>query len=100
MNVELHSNVELQNDGNVHCDFEIHTHERDEELPDRDVHSDSDAERPNIETRTEPRLSKYMRRNHPIEKIIGNKEARPMTRNTPRIVNDALQYDDWYKAMK
>ena len=76
------------------------------------MHSDSDVERPNIETRTEPRLSKYVRRHHPTVQIIGDKEARPMTRNRlksetcllskiePRIVNDALQDDDWYKAMK
>ena len=109
MNVELHSNVELQNEGNAHSNFEISTHERDAKLPDRDVHSDSDVERLNIETRTEPRLSKYVRRHHPVEQIIGDKEARPMTRNRirsetcllsrvePKIVNDALQDDDWYK---
>ena len=42
-------------------------HERDEKLLDRDVHSDSDVDRPNIETRIEPRLSKYARRHHPTE---------------------------------
>ena len=67
MNVELHSNVGLQNKGNAHSSSEISTHQRDVELPNRDVHSDSDAERPNTETRTEPRLSKYVRRHHPIE---------------------------------
>ena len=53
-----------------------------------------------------------MRRHHPIEKIIGDKEARPMTRNRlrnescllskiePKIVRDALQDDDWCNAMK
>ena len=102
MNAKLHSDVELQNEGNAHFDSKISMYERDEELPNRDVHSDSDAERPNIETRTEPRLSKYMRRHHPAEKIIGDKEAKPMTRNRlrsetcllskiePRIVNDVL----------
>ena len=67
MNVELHSNVELQNVRNAHSNSEISTHERDEELPDRDVHSDSDAERTNMETRIQPRLVKYVRRYHPIE---------------------------------
>ena len=67
------------------------------------MHSDSDAERPNTETRTKPRLSKYVRRHHPIDQIIGDKEARPMTRNKlrsetcllskiePKIVNDSLK---------
>ena len=68
VNVELHSDVKLQNKGNVHFDFEImSTHERDVELPDRDVHSDSNAERPNMEARTKSRLSKYVRRHHPAE---------------------------------
>ena len=67
MNVELHSDVELQNDGNAHSDSEISTHERDEELPDRDVHYKSNAERPNMETRIEPRLERYVRRHHLVE---------------------------------
>ena len=67
MNVDLHSAAKLQNEGNAHSNFEISTHERDEELPGRDVHSESDAERPNIEIRTEPRLSKYVIRHHLIE---------------------------------
>ena len=62
---ELHSNVELQNEENAHFDFEISEHERDVELPDRDVHSDSKVERPNEEMRDEPRLSKYVKRHHP-----------------------------------
>ena len=110
MNVKLYSYVKLYNEGNAyfnfeintHSNFEINTHEKDEELLDRDVHNDSNAERPNIETRTEPRLSKYVTRHHPAEQIIGDKEARPMTRNRlrsetyllskikPMIVNDAL----------
>ena len=57
MNVELHSEVKLQNKENAHSNFEISTHERDAKLPKRDVHSDSKAERPNMETRIEPRLS-------------------------------------------
>ena len=103
MNVKLHLEVELQNEENAQFDSKISTHERDVELPKRDVHSDSKVERPNMEIRIEPRLSKYVRRHHPIEKIIGDKEAKPMTRNKlrnescllskiePRIVNDALQ---------
>ena len=67
MNVELHSDVELQNVGNAHSDYKISTHERNVELPERDVHSNSNVERPNIETRIEPRLSKYVRRHHLVE---------------------------------
>ena len=59
--------TELQNEGNAHFDSKISTHERDVELSNRDVHSDSNDERPNIETRTEPRLSKYVRRHPPAE---------------------------------
>ena len=64
MNAKLHSDAKPHIVGNAHSDSKIITRERDEELPDRDVHSDSDAERPNIETRTEPRLEKYVRRQH------------------------------------
>ena len=70
VNAKLHSDVELQNEGNAHSNSEINTHERDKNSPNRNVHSDSDAERPNIETRTKPRLAKYVRRNLPAEKII------------------------------
>ena len=108
MNFELHSDVKLQNLGSAHFDSENRTHERDEELPNRDVHCDSDAERTNMETRTKLRLAKYVRRHHLPEQIIGNKEAKIMTRNrirsetcllrkvAPRIVSGALQNDDWY----
>ena len=97
---------------NVHSNSEISTHGRDDELPERDVHNDFEVERPNMETRTEPRLSKYVRRHHPAEQIIGNKKAIPMTRNKlrnescllskiePEIVTKALQDDDWCKAME
>ena len=106
MNPRLHSDAKLQNEGNAHSNSKISTHERVGELLDRDVHSDSDVERPNMETRTEPRLSKYLRRHHPVEQIIGDKEAIPMTRNIlrsescllskiePKTVKDALQDDD------
>ena len=84
MNVELYSDVELQNEENAHFDFEVSTHDRYVELPERSIHGDSEAERPNVEIRTKPRLSKYVRRHHPTKKIIGNKNARPMTRNKLR----------------
>ena len=67
MNAKLYLEVELQNEENVHSNSEISMHERDVELPDRDVHSDSDAKRPNMEKRTERGLSKYVRRHHPTE---------------------------------
>ena len=65
-----------------------------------------------METRKKQRLSKHVRRHHLTEQIIGDKEARPMTRNKlrnesclltniePKIVKDALQDDDWCKAME
>ena len=65
-----------------------------------------------MERRTKPRLAKYVRRHHPTNKIIGDKHPRPMTRNRlrnescllskvePKIVKDALQDDDWFKAME
>ena len=55
---------------------------------------------------------KYVRRHHPTEQIIGDKEARPMTRNRlrnescllrkiePKIVRDALEDDGWCKSME
>ena len=76
------------------------------------MHDNSGVERNNMETRQEPVLAKYVRRHHPIDQIIGDKEARPMTRSRlrsetcllskmePRIVSEALQDDDWYNAMK
>ena len=102
MNTELHSDAELKNEGNAYFDSKISKHERDVEIPNRYVHSDFDVERPNMETRIEPRLSKYVRRHHLADRFIGDKEARPMTRNRlrietcllskiePKIVNDTL----------
>ena len=70
------------------------------------MHEDLDAKRTNMETRKEPRLAKYVRRHHPREQIIRNKEVGTMIRNKlrnktcllskvePRIVNEALQNDD------
>ena len=65
-----------------------------------------------METRIELSLSKYVRRHHPVDQIIGDKEALKRTRTRlrnesyllskiePKIVNDALQDDDWCKAME
>ena len=106
---KLHSGFKLHNEENAHYNSEVSTHDKDTELPKRSVHSDSKNERQNVETRIEPRISKYVRRNHPIKKIIGSKDARPMTRNRlknescllsqiePKIVKDTLENDDWYK---
>ena len=100
MNAKFHSKYELQNEENAHSNSKISTHERD-------VHSDSKAERENMKTRIEPRLSKYVRRHHPAKQIIGDKEAKPMIRNKlrnascllskiePNIVKDALEDDGW-----
>ena len=86
--------------------FEISVHERDVELPNREEHSDSEVDRPNEERRVEPRLSKYVKRHHPVAQIIGDKDARTMTRKNlrsdtcflrmhePKIVKDALENVD------
>ena len=81
MNVELqmHSDAELHNKKNAHSDFENSTHEGNEELPNGDMHGNLNAERTNMETRKELVLAKYVRRNHPTNQIIENKEAKPMT---------------------
>ena len=112
VNFELHLDVELQNEENVHSDSKVSMHGRDVELLERDVHSEFEVERPNMKIRKEPRLSKYVRRHHLAKKIIGNKDARPMTRNKlrnescllskiePKTVRDALKDDDWCKAME
>ena len=78
MNVELHSNAKLKNKENAHSDFEISTHEREAKTPDRDAHNDTEVERQNRVTRTKPRLSKYVKRHHLVDQIIGDKDARPM----------------------
>ena len=67
MNIELHSNAELQNVENAHLDSKKNTHEGDEELPYGDMNGDLDVERTNMETRKEPRLAKYVRRHHPVK---------------------------------
>ena len=64
MNVELHSNFELQNEENAHSDSKVSIHDRDAK---GNMHSDSKVERPNEVTRTKPRLSKYVRRHHPAK---------------------------------
>ena len=112
VNVELHSEAKLQNEEDAHYEPEISIHDRDVELLDGDVQSDPEPESSNLEIRTEPRLSKYVKRHHPTDQIIGDKDARPMTRNRMRndscilskfelkTVFDALQDGDWYKAME
>ena len=76
MNVELqmHSNVELQNVENSHSDFENSQHEGNKEIPNENMHEDSDFERDNMQTRKEPVLAKYVRRHHPTDQIIREKE--------------------------
>ena len=76
------------------------------------MHEDSDSERNDMQTRKEPVLMKYVRRHHPADQIIGDKEARPMTRSRIRnetcllskidtiIVSEAIQDDDLYISMK
>ena len=76
------------------------------------MHVDSDSEINDMQTRKEPILVKYVRRHHPADQIIGNKEAKPMKRSRlrsetfllrkmePKIVSEALQDDHWYNSMK
>ena len=59
----------------------------------------------------EPRISKYLRRHHPIEQIIGDKDARPMTRRRlatgtclvseveQNIVKGALDNENWITTL-
>ena len=63
------------------------------------------------ERRKKLRLFKYVRRNHSIEKIIGDKDARPKTRRRsesgtclvsllePKIVKEDLDNENWIQAM-
>ena len=113
VNAELqtHSDAELQNRENVHSDSKNNQHEGNEEMPDENMYEDSDSDKDNMKTRKEPILAKYVRRHHPVDQIIGEKQARPMTRSRlrsetgllrkrePRIVSEAIQHDDWYNAM-
>ena len=81
MNIELHSEAELQNEEDAHSKPAISTHDNNEELLDGDVQSEPEPESSNMKTRTKPRLAKYVKRHHPTDQIIGDKDARPMTRN-------------------
>ena len=63
---ELHSGAKIHNEVEAHSNYEISVHERDAKLPDRDVHSDIEIEKPNEETKAKPRLSKYVKRHHHV----------------------------------
>ncbi len=52
MNVELHSRTELWNEVEEHSNSKISVHERDVELPNRDVHTNLEVERQNEENIT------------------------------------------------
>ena len=55
------------------------------ELPNKEVHGDIEVEKIiEEERRTEPRLSRYVIRNHHTKQIIGERNARPMTRRSSR----------------
>ena len=81
-------------------------------LPEREVLNDLEVEKTIAdERRTKPRLSKYVRRHHPIEKIIQDKYTRPMTRRRsasgtclvsklePKIMKEELENEVWITAM-
>ena len=90
----------------MHSNSKERIHEENEELPNEDMHHNLYIERNNMETRKEPVLEKYVRRHHPVDQIIGNKEAGPKTRNKlrsetcllrkvePKTISEALQDDD------
>lgn len=87
-------------------------HKRDVELPNKEVHSNLEVERPNIEAEAKLRLSKYDKRHHLAAQIISDKDTRSMTRNKlrndthflsmkePKIVKDSLEDVDLSKAME
>ena len=81
---ELHSSAKLQNEVEAHSNSKIRVHERDIDLLDKEVNSDSEVERPNEENRIGARLYKYVERHHPVAQIIGDKDDIPMTRNKLR----------------
>ena len=58
--------------------------ERDVKLPNRDVHSDFEVDRPNEETRVEPRSSRYIKIHHLVVQIIRDKDTRPIERKKLR----------------
>ena len=79
MDVELHSGTELpsgaelQIKDEVHFDSKISVHERNVNLNYKEVDSDSKVDRPIEERRAEPRLSKYIKKHHPVEQIVRDK---------------------------
>ena len=75
---QMHSDAKLQDTGNARLDLVDSTHEENEEFFDGDMHDNSDAKRNDMETRKEPVLEKYVRIHHPVDQIIGDKEARPI----------------------
>ena len=56
----------------------------DVKILEKEVHIDLEFERPNVEYRAEPRLSKYVKRHHLATQIIGDKDTRKMTRKKLR----------------
>ena len=69
VNVELHSEAELQNEESAHSEPKISTRNNDEELPDGDMQREPEPESSNMEIRTKPRLSKYVKRHHPTDQM-------------------------------
>ena len=51
---ELQSRTKLQKEDEEHFDSKISVHERNVELPDSKVHSDSEVDKPNEENKAEP----------------------------------------------
>ena len=112
LGIELHSSAKIQNEVEAHSNSKISVHERYVELPDWDLNSDSEIERPNEENITEPRFPKYVKRHHPAIQIIGDKDARPMKMHKFRndtcflrmqelkTLKDVLEDVDWRKAME
>lgn len=101
MNAESHWDIELQTIAELQS--------KNVEVPEKEVHSDSEVEQIIAEERR--RLSKYVRRHHPIEQIIGDKDARPIIRRRsasgtclesevePKTMKEALDNEGWIIAM-
>ena len=78
LGIVLHLGGDIQNEVEAHSNSKVSVHEKDDEILERDVHSNVEDERQNEETRCEPKLSKYVKIRHLAAQIIGDKDARPM----------------------
>ena len=78
---KLQSGAELQIEENAHSDSEVSTYGRDAKTYERDVHSDTEAER-------------QIRRHHPTNQIIGDRNTGHTTRSKLRSTTCLLSMKD------